>query len=133
MCSSSITVSDEEKFLNGGRCNGHVLNIASYILRHRSSSKFVKVPVQCINIVSGGYAVANLDFTTIQKVDQILTIFRTCISEPFHHNPITLPHGLSDEELNELESVYYTLTLILYDLHMGDLEKKRIYDLCIIS
>lgn len=69
----------------------------------------------------------NLDFTTIQKVDQILTIFRTCISEPFHHNPITLPHGLSDEELLELESVYYTLTLILYDVHMGDLEKKRIY------
>lgn len=69
----------------------------------------------------------NLDFTTIQKVDQVLTIFRTCISEPFHHNPITLPHGLSDEELLELESVYYTLTLILYDVHMGDLEKKRIY------
>jgi len=96
-------------------------------LRHRSTSKFIKLPVQCINIVSGGYAVLNLDFTTIQKVDQILTIFRTCISEPFHHNPITLPHGLSDEELLELESVYYTLTLILYDVHMGDLEKKRIY------
>ena len=69
----------------------------------------------------------SFDFTTIQKLDQLLTVFRTCISEPFHHNPITLPHGLSDEELNELESVYYTLTLILYDIHMGDLEKKRIY------
>jgi len=67
------------------------------------------------------------DFTTIQKVDQLLTIFRTCISEPFRHNPITLPRGLSDEELIELESVYYTLSLILYDFHVGDLEKKRIY------
>ncbi|HWQ43684.1 MAG TPA: hypothetical protein VN456_16850, partial [Desulfosporosinus sp.] len=67
------------------------------------------------------------DFNTIQKVDQLLTIFRTCISEPFRHNPLTRPHGLSDEELMELESVYYTLTLILYDFHMGDLERKRIH------
>jgi len=71
--------------------------------------------------------VPNLDFSTIQKVNQLLTIFRTCNSEPFHHHPLTLPHGLSDEELNELESVYYTLSLILYDFRMGDLEKNRIY------
>ncbi|OLN30973.1 hypothetical protein [Desulfosporosinus metallidurans] len=70
---------------------------------------------------------SNLNFTTIQEINQILTIYRTCISEPFHHNPIILPHGLTAEELSELESVYYTLTLMLYDLRMGDLEKKRIY------
>lgn len=70
---------------------------------------------------------SNLDFTTIREINQILTLYRTCISEPFHYNPITLPHGLSAEELSELESVYYTLTLILYDLRMGDLEKNRIY------
>ncbi len=70
---------------------------------------------------------SNFNFTSIREFNQILTIYRTCISEPFHHNPITLPHGLSAEELSELESVYYTLTLILYDLRMGNLEKKRIY------
>lgn len=70
---------------------------------------------------------SNLDFTIIQKVNQMLTVFRTCNSEPFRHNSITLHHGLSAEELNELESIYYTLTLILYDCRIGDLEKKRIY------
>jgi len=71
--------------------------------------------------------VSNMDFNTIHKADQMLTIFRTCNSQPFQQNPITLPHGLSEEELLELESVYYTLTLILYDVHMGNLEKKRLY------
>ena len=69
----------------------------------------------------------NLDFETIQKLNQALTIYRTCWSDPFRHNPITLPHGLSAEEIQELESVNYTLTLILNDLSKGNLEMNRIY------
>lgn len=100
-----------------------------YTNTSRVSSKYINLPVQCFNIVSGRCAVSNLDLTTIQKFNQILTIYRTCWSEPFRHNPITLPHGLSTEEIQELESVYFTLTLILNDISMGNLEKKRIYSM----